>query len=140
MKRPERKTVIKYGIAIAVAALLGWMYLAIQKSEYGAFANRTPIDQLRLLCDVFTVPGLLLVLSGLLVMVSNEGAMNGIKYLGHYMYHMFVPGKRGSTKRYADFIEEQSGKRVTGYGFLFVVGGVCFAIALVFYGLYKLQS
>lgn len=140
MKLPQRKTVIKYGITITVAAFLGWMYLAIQKSEYGAFLDRAPIDQLRLLCDTFTIPGLMLMLSGLLVMVTNEGSLNGVKYLGHYMYHMFVPGKRDSTKRYADFVEEQSGKRVTGFGFLFVVGAACLAIALIFYILYKLHG
>lgn len=140
MRLPKRRTVIKYGSTIAVGALLGWMYLAVQKSEYGPFADRTSLDQLRLLCDAFTIPGLLLLLSGLLITVTNEGSLDGVRYLGHYLYHMFIPGKRGSTQRYADFVVDKRAKRVTGYSFLYIVAGMFMAAALVFYALYKIHS
>ena len=140
MKRPSRKTVIKYAIATAVGVLLGWAYLASQASAYGPLADQTALDQLRLLCDAFCVPGLLLLMTGLLVTVSNEGALDAAGYLGHYLYHVLVPGKRASVQRYGDYVLTKRGKRVVGYGFLYVVGGVFMAVGLVLYLLFKVNS
>lgn len=140
MKLPQRKTVVKYGVTIGIGALLAWGYLASQASEYGSLWSQTTLDQLRLLCDAFMVPGLLLILSGLMVTVTNEGSLDGVTYLGHYLYHMFVPGKRASTQRYADSVETKRGKRIHGYGFLYFVGIGFLAVGAVFYVLYKFHA
>lgn len=140
MKLPERKTLIKYCVSAGLCVLFVWIYLSNYELEYGAFAQQTKLVQLRLLCDCFTIPGLLMLLSGLLMTVANEGALDGLGYLGHYMYHMFIPGMRGSTKRYGDYVASKREKRVRGFGFLYVIGGICMAFALVFYAMYKLSA
>ncbi len=140
MRFPTRNTLIKYGSTIALGALFAWVYLANQEVAYGPFDQQSVADQLRQLCDAFCIPGLLFLLSGLLMVIANEGALDGLSYLGHYMYHMFVPGKRSGTQRYGDYVAKKRSKRTTGFGFLFVVGGVSLAIGLVFYALYKFNA
>ncbi len=136
MSEARRKTLRKYGIAALVAGLMAWAVFAIRTDEVGAFLAQDRLTQFRILCDAFTVPGMLLILSGLLVFVSNEGGLDGLSYLGHYMKNMFIPGKRSSTKKYYDYVEAKREKKKSGFGFLFVVGGVCLVIGFVFLGLF----
>lgn len=140
MKLPQRSTLVKYGVAAGIGILMMCGYLSSQKAEYGSLLNRDNLDQLRLICDAFCIPGIMLLLSGCLVAVTNEGALDGLKYLGHYMVHMLIPGKRDSTKRYLEYVEESRAKRVTGYHFLFHVGGVFLLIGIVFYVMYKINA
>ena len=140
MRLPKRNTIIKYAITAGISALFAWIYLANHEVEYGPLAQQSRLDQYRLICDAFTIPGVLLVLSGFLVSIANEGALDGLSYLGHYMYHMFVPGKRSETMRYGDYVEAKKSKRISGFGFLIKSGAVCMAFALVFYALYKLNA
>lgn len=140
MSEARRKMLRKYGIAGAVCALMVWGVISIRTSELGAFSQLTPLLRYRVLCDAFTVPGMLLILSGLMMFVSNEGALDGLMYVGHYLKNMFIPGSRDKTKKYFDYVEAKREKRVKGYGFLFVVGGVCMLIALAFLGLFYTVS
>jgi hypothetical protein len=132
----RRKLLTKYGITIGICGLMIWSVISIRTSELGAFSQLSTLLRYRVLCDAFTVPGMLLIMSGLLMFVANEGALDGLSYLGHYLKNMFIPGSRNKTKRYFDYVEGKREKRVKGFGFLFVVGGVCMLIALVFLGLF----
>ena len=136
MSEARRKLLIRYGITIGVSALMVWSVISIRTSELGSFSQLSTMLRYQVLCDAFTVPGMLLILSGLLMFVANEGAMDGLGYLGHYLKNMFLPGSRNKTKKYFDYVEAKREKRVKGFGFLFVVGGVLMLIALVFLGLF----
>ncbi len=139
MKLPQRKTVIKYAVTCGVALVLGGAEMALQLSQAGSFFSQTTAEQMRFLCDAFTVPGMLIVLSGLMMLIAREGALDGLSYLGHYLYHLFIPGKRGTTQGYSDYVSAKQEKRkeqAGTYGFLFVVGGACLAISLIFLGLF----
>ena len=136
MSEARRKLWIRYGITIGICALMIWGVISIRTSELGAYSQLSKLLRYRVLCDAFTVPGMLLILSGLMVFVSNEGALDGLSYLGHYLKNMLIPGSRSKTKKYFDYVEAKREKRVKGFGFLFVVGGACMLIALVFLGLF----
>ena len=136
MSEARRKLLTKYAITIGICCLMIWGVISIRTSELGEFSRLSVLLRYQVLCDAFTVPGMLLILSGLLMFVANEGALDGLGYLGHYLKNMFIPGSRSKTKKYFDYVEAKREKRVKGFGFLFVVGGVCMLIALVFLGLF----
>lgn len=127
MSPKARNNLIKYSIAFAIGAALAVFYVSVR--DFGA---QTPADKYRILCDAFTVPAVLLIMSGALMTISNAGALDGLGYIAKQGLGMFVPGKGLGTERYADYIERKREKRVTGYGFLYVSGCVFMAIALVF--------
>lgn len=139
MSKSRKTTLLKYGISIAVCVLLAALYLYGQASELGELSEQSLQEQYRLLCNAFTIPGMLLILSGLLVAVTNEGSLDGVGYLGHYLVNVLLPGRRRNIKKYYDYITEKRKKRVSGYSFLFVVGGICMLIAVVFLGLFYKQ-
>ena len=134
MSKTPKSQLRKYSISIVVAALLGWTYLA----QY-ELSTLSQTALYKALCDAFTIPGMLFILSGLLMAVANKGALDGIGYLLSYAGKMFVPlarlfgyNKEAREENYGDSVERQREKRVKGYGFLFVVGGVCMAVSCVF--------
>ncbi len=139
MKRPQRTTLVKYTATGCVCLMLGGTYLVSQTSELGNFFGLDTVTQMRLLCDAFTVPGMLLILFGLLMAVSREGVLDGVTYLGHYVIHALIPGQRDGLLRYGDYVAAKREKRESNpgnYRFLYIAGGVCMAVAMVFFGLY----
>ena len=122
-----KTNVIKYSIAFAVGAALAVIYVAVR--DFGA---QTLADKYRILCDAFTVPAVLLIMSGALMSISNAGALDGLSYIAKQGLGMFVPGKGLGTERYADYVQRKRENRTKGYGFLYISGGVFMVLALVF--------
>lgn len=115
--------------------LLAWIYLSSRD-----LGNASLQDQYRLLCDAFTIPGLLMILSGALVWGSNEGAFHGISYCVRLAVFALIPDKRkDGYEKYGDYVERKTRNKIGGYAFLFWAGLVTLGVALVFFVLYSLQ-
>lgn len=118
---------LKYGVTVGICALFTALYV------FGKEPKTLGVQELmRVLCDGFTLPGILCLCGGGIVAVSNEGALDGIGYAVRYAVKMLIPGMGSRQKRYADFVAERREKRVRGYGFLFVVGLIWMALAALF--------
>ena len=123
------KTLIKYLIAMAVAAVIVVLVLWGR----GYFAATEWREQCRLLCDAFTFSGLFLILVSALVWVSNRGAFLGIGYAMGRLVRTLLPFLSKSHETYADYRERKLGRGgVHGYSFIFFTGLVYFAAAIVF--------
>lgn len=133
MRSQWKGRIVKYFTAVFFCALMVWFYV-----RSNDFALLSQLEKYRILCDAFTVPGLLLILTGLLVWVSNQGVLDGISYAIRGLFRVFVPGAgfRENLETYYDYMKRNEKKRVKGYGFLFLVGGIDLAVALVFYFLF----
>lgn len=137
MKGSVRGKVIKYGISSVFCLGLAALYVGLRD-----FSLQSTMEKYRILCDAFTIPGLVLVMLGALMAVSNEGALDGVAYVLSYAVKILIPGKRHEHEKYYDYVERKRQQgRVKGYGFLFVVGGISLAIAIIFmilfYRLYR---
>ena len=135
MSKQLKSLLIKSGTALVLG--LG-IALAFYNSRNGEALDL--VEQYRVLCDAFTIPGLMMILVGLLLWLSGLGALDAIGYLFRYVVQAFVPGVT-KVVHYLDYVEEQREKRAKGYGFLFVAGGILMVVAIVylvlFYGVYE---
>lgn len=127
MSEGKKSRLIKYAVGFGVCGAMALLYLYFHELD-----NLSAADRYRVLCDAFTVPGMLSILVGALLAVANEGAFNGVGYAVSIAVKALIPGGRNSMESYSDYLERKDGKKVTGFGFLFVVGGVFMVIALVF--------
>lgn len=119
---------IKYGCCAAFVALLAIAYISLRD-----FAGAELMDKYLILCDAFTVPGMLLILFGGMMWASSQGALDGLTYVVRYALFSLIPGKRlERDEKYGDYLEHRMQNRVKGYGFLFISGLVTMAVALVF--------
>lgn len=127
----KRKTLVKYGVAALFGAALAVLYVAVRD-----YAGSSTADRYRMLCDAFTIPGVLLMLSAALCALSNAGSFTALGYAGRHLLDMLIPGPGKGPERYGDYVERRREKKITGYGFLFHVGAAFFAVALVFFFLF----
>ena len=127
MSEKLRKNLIKYGITGAVCIALAVFFCAVRD-----FEQMSLVVRYRTLCDAFTVPGLLCICVALLLWVSNDGFFYGLGYCLDVARKALIPGGRKKMERYYEYVERHRQRKVTGYGFLFVCGGVCMAAAIVF--------
>ncbi len=123
-----KNRLIKYGCSGLFIALFAGSYVAAN-----AEVAQLPVDWYRILCDAFSVPGILLILVGGLLWIAGQGALDGVVYCVRWAVFSLIPGKRlERDMRYAEYVEAKQDKRPSGYGFLFFSGLFSMAIALVF--------
>ena len=123
---------IKYGCSAAFVALMAGAYIGLRD-----FAGAELVDRYLILCDAFTVPGMLLIMFGCMMWASTTGALDGLGYCVRFAVFSLIPGKRlERDERYGDYIARKRENRVKGYGFLFISGLVTMAVALVFMALF----
>lgn len=128
-----QKNLLKYGITVAVGA--GMVYLTLALNGYVELTELA--DKYRLIADSFTIPGVVIALSGFLVMVANDGLFYGLSYAVSYAVRMLVPGMDKTRERYGDYVERKRAKgKITGYSFLFITGIAFILVAVVFIILY----
>ena len=135
MSKESRSLILRYSVTSAIGLFLVYSYA----SSFD-FAQLTLMEKYHVLCDAFSLPGILLILLGLLIKMNNVGALDTMAFGLSYLIHMFIPGGVDNMDTYLDFVEARREKRVKGYGFLFVVGFILFAIAVVFLLLYFSES
>lgn len=122
-----KKNLLKYGITGAVCLGLAVLYCGLRD-----FGQMPTVEKYRTLCDGFTIPGLIALCVGALLWVAGDGFFYGLGYCLDVARKALIPGGRRKTEKYYDYVQRHRQKKLTGYGFLFVCGGVCMAIALVF--------
>ena len=133
MSKKSAANLIKYCGAVLFGALLALGALRLR----GYTGAEEAAEKYRILCDAFTFPGVLLILTAALVALSNEGAFAGIGYVTSYALRFLIPGMGSRQETYAEYLERKTEKgRVKGYGFLLHVGLGYFALALIFLALF----
>jgi len=135
MSESRRSLIMRYSVTTAIGLFLVFSYA----SSFD-LAELTLVEKYHVLCDAFSLPGILLILLGLLIKMNNVGALDTMAFGLSYLVHMFIPGGIDRMDSYLDFVEARREKRVKGYGFLFVVGFVLFGIAVIFLLLYFSES
>ena len=131
MISPLKKNLLKYGITVPLALGLAFFYIYVRVD----FANpeATPLlEWYRIVCDGFTIPGLILLMLGCLMSLSNIGSMDGLGYVVSIAVKMLLPGGGLKMERYKEYLDRRRANRVRGYGFLYIVGAGCMAVALIF--------
>ncbi len=127
MSKRARIKLIKYGSCAAFVALMAWLYISLRE-----FEAEPRVEQYRILSDAFTIPGILLLMAGCLFWISGLGALDGFLYAGMYAIRALIPWGRHKSEKYADYVERRRERKVKGYGFLFIAGGVTMLISIVF--------
>ena len=96
------------------------------------FGELPLVEQYRVLCDGFSLPGMFMIFFALLFTMNNLGALDAISYILKYGVHALFPVAFGEMEPYLDYVEARRENRVKGYGHLYLVGGLFMAVSLVF--------
>ena len=135
MSSALKKNLLKYGISVAAGLLLSFIYI-YPRVDISNLASVEKVELYLVFCDGFFVPGILILMFGFLMSVSNQGAMDGVTYVLVHAARMLIPGGALKSERYKEYVERKRANRVKGYGFLYVVALVFLAVSGVFMALF----
>lgn len=128
MSKELKSNLIKYGCCVFVCGLAAWGIMA-----YDGFSSLMPdIEKYRILCDAFMVPGTLSLMVGLLIWVANKGTLDSLTWALTNMVKSLFPGWALTKESYRDYVERKNKNRLTGYGFLLIVGLAFLAVSVVY--------
>lgn len=127
MRKSLKVNILRCLSAAAVGGAVAWMY-GTSRWE----ADMSQLQQYRVLCDAFTIPGAMMVLFAMLFSLNNLGALDTLAYLMSFLPRMIAPGAFGEPEKLIDFVERRREKRSKGYGFLYIVGLIFLGIAIYY--------
>ena len=130
-----KKTIIKYTVASLIASLMAFGVMCLKD----LFHLSDLLSIYMALCDAFTVPGLLYLLFGLLMLVARAGSFDGLAFAIRSIFVRFKSNDAFKNREtYYDYIERKrkARKEANSMLFIFVIGAVFSVIAVVFLILY----
>ena len=127
MSRSLKVNLSKYLTTLTVAIVMAVLYITSRWD-----ASLSLVEKYCVLCDGFSVPGILIVSIAVLISMNNLGALDTIAYLMSFLPRMIAPGAFGEPEQLLDYVEARRAKRTKGYGFLYIVGFIFLGIAIVF--------
>ena len=122
---------LKYLITFIIGALIA--VAVFSAKELWVQSEKKEI--IKIVCDGFTVPAILLLCFGGLCYCSSKGAFYGISYIFHILFstHNWSSTKFSDRKRsYADYVIEKRGKVGPLPTYLIYVGLFYLLISIVF--------
>ena len=128
----NKREIVKHLLLLAVALSISAIYILPKDLK-----SMPLYERYRVLADGFTIPGLLLVCFGLLLYLSNLGALDGFLYGVRTAVNMLLPifkiGHRSSGQEsYGEYLERRKSNRIHGYAFILHVGILLMIIAVYF--------
>jgi len=127
VKKSARVNILRCLSATAVGAMVTYLYATSRWEQ-----DMSDVLRYRVLCDAFTIPGIMMVLFGMLMTLNNLGALDTIAYLMSFLPRIIAPGAFGEPEKLLDFVERRREKRVRGYGFLYIVGFMFLGFAIYY--------
>ena len=88
------------------------------------------------LADAFTIPAVIMLMIGLLIWISTTGNFDMLTYAFSRAKEAFIPSPGYKHEQFYDYKVRKDAKRIKGYSFLFVAGGIYMIPAIVFNVLY----
>ena len=122
----------KYVISFVVMGAATFGVLALRE-----FGSALPGQERYLdLADAFTIPGVVMIMAGLLVWVASQGGFDMISYGILRAKDSLIPGSKHNGEQFYDYKVRQDKKRPKGYSFMFISGGIYLIPAIIFNILY----
>lgn len=128
-----RVRLIRYIVGILVCAALGAAIVGVYLKGHWYSIAETQAERYRLLCDGFTVAGVILVAASGLVLVYNMGLFTGLTYGLRGLKDIFLPFLQNEYVPYREYKKQKAEKKVKNYSFIFFTGLAFLAIAIYFY-------
>lgn len=127
MSEEKRTRLIQYGVCVVLILGLAALYVFTRD-----FAGADLTGKLVMLCDAFTIPGILLLGAGGLTAASRAGALDGLGYALGVAGKSLLPNGRRSIRKYRDYVEEKRAKKRGSFAYLLICGGASLGLGILF--------
>lgn len=132
MNEKIKLNIIKCAVTAAVAG--GVAFTVAILNDIGNSPSVS--ESYRILSNAFTVPGVILIMIGVLLYISSTGAFDALSYgLGRFARSL-IPGAQYKDEKFYDYKMRKNEKRASGYSCVFFVGAAFTLVAILFLILY----
>lgn len=134
----KKRKWIPYVITTAVVAvlvvLMAWVrgvFSEIDPQKLAALNETETQYRIKLLCDAFSIPGVLAICFGLLVIVSNGGAFDMLAYSMRAFFRLFK--KDPLDRKYGSYYDYQQARKEKkrSFWYFIIVGGAYLLVGIV---------
>lgn len=133
MKKENVRLLGQYGTACAVAGVMAWLVT----QTYGLSEAQNAAERYRILCDAFTIPGVVFVMVGALIGIMDRGLLDGLSYAMRSLYRVFLPMGARKDESFYDYVQRRRESRKGRHtAFILHVGILYMIPALVFMALF----
>ncbi len=124
-----KKLLAKYGIT----SFIGISILLFVLVNRGFFDTTDKTLRVLYLADAFTIPGVLILMIGVMMWISKTGIFDGITYALGRCARALVPFNKTVDERFYDYkVRKQDSRSAKDIMYFFVVGGAMLLVAVVF--------
>ena len=137
--KDTKKILTKYTVIIAIAAAIAVFIMSVK----GINTVESTIDTYKILTDAFTVPGVLFMMIAALMWASKDGFFDGLGFSASRIGNAFLPlvGAVSQHENYYEYKQRKIKNRgEKGFLPILYVGLGFFAVAMIFYILYKISA
>ena len=128
-----KSKIIKYSVISAIGLMMSYIVM----NNYGFFEAQDLAYRYRVLCDAFTIPGVIFIMCGALVWISQQGMFDTLSYAGKMVMDQFR--REHEHTKYVDYVlEKRETRRQGGFAFMIITGLAFVAVSLVFFALFYL--
>jgi hypothetical protein len=128
----DKSKLIRYLVGIGICTVLGVAIAMFHMRGHWFSQAETQAERYRILCDAFTIPGVILVAVSALILVYNAGVFTGLSYGLRGMKDIFMPFLKQEYVPYREYRKKKMEKKVKGYSFIFFTGLAFLAVAIYF--------
>lgn len=134
----QRKSDVKSWVKYFSSAIIGLVIALVVCFARGILGQTETSQVLKILCDAFTIPGIVLTGVGLLSLATADGTFDGLAYSFKSMKNVRTNYRHDAStpKTYYDYKESVKKKRKTNWHFIFV-GLAYLAVSLVILQIYN---
>lgn len=121
-----------------IAILVGCAFAVFTLITNGITVATDKKEIIKIICNAFTVPGLLFLLFGGLLFCVSNGAFYGISYVIHSLLvnHNWSRTKFKDKETYAEYVEAKRANAQPVPKYIFLVGACFTVIAVIFLIIY----
>lgn len=133
MKKKVTGLLLRYGITAMIAGLMTWLIT----NTYHLAEAQGKLERYRILCDAFTIPGVVFVMIGILIRLMDSGFIDGLTYAMRSLYRVFIPMGVREDEAFLDYVQrKREARKARNTGFILHVGLVFMIPAIVYFILF----
>ena len=123
-----KSTLIKYLLTVIFGGVI--VAIALIARDFGSLLLIA--DKYRALADAFTIPGVVILMAGVIIIIAKDGFFDIITYGLGRLGKSLIPFSKKTDEHFYDYKVRKASERTGKTGFLFVVGAVFLSVGIIF--------
>ena len=125
MKEYIKRNRIRF-IIYFIISIVSVLYLLLINKYFNENSFKTKMIKL---IDAFSIPGILFIMVGLLIILINYNSLSGVLYILKKVSRSLIPFTRKSEERYNEYLKNK--KRINGSSVLITIGFIYIVLSII---------